>query len=63
MDFVADLSLSDDKKNNSYNSIVVVIDCLIKIIYYKSVMTTIDAVGLIGKLHLHQIYLADPRSS
>ena len=47
MDFMTDLPLSADWKNNSYNSILNIIDCLIKIMHYKPVKVTINASGLI----------------
>lgn len=46
IDFVTSLPLSIDQKDNSYNVILVIIDCLIKIMYYNLVKTTIDTVNL-----------------
>ena len=43
MDFVTSLPLSADWKGNSYNSILVIIDRLTKIVYYKPVNVTINA--------------------
>lgn len=40
------LLLLADWKDDSYELILVIVDCLIKIIDYKSVKTTIDATGL-----------------
>ena len=40
------LLLSIDWKNNNYNSILVIIDHLIQIIYYKLVKIVIDALRL-----------------
>lgn len=45
-DFMINLSLLVNCKNNSYNVILVVIDCLIKMVHYKPVKTTMDVVGL-----------------
>lgn len=46
MDFVTGLLLLVDWKDNSYDVIFVIVDCLIKIIYYESVIITIDVAGL-----------------
>ncbi len=46
MDFITDLLISADWKNDSYNSILVIIDQLMKMVYYKLVKVTIDAPGL-----------------
>ena len=43
MDFVTGLPLSSDWKGDSYNSILVIVDQLTKIVYYKPVKVTIDA--------------------
>ena len=42
IDFVASLSLSDDRKSNSYDSILVIVDRLTKMIYYKLVKVIIN---------------------
>ena len=47
MDFVTGLPLSADWKSNSYNSILVIVDQLNKMMYYKPVKVTIDAPGLV----------------
>lgn len=46
MDFVTDLLLSADWKSNSYSSILVIVDRLIKMIHYKLVKKIIDAARL-----------------
>ena len=42
MDFVIDLLLSADWKGKSYNSILVIVNWLTKIMHYKPVKVTID---------------------
>ena len=44
MDFVTGLLILKNWKNESYKSILVIVDCLIKIIYYKFIKITIDIV-------------------
>ncbi len=46
MEFVTGLPISADWKGNSYDSILVIIDQLTKIVHYKPVKVTIDAPGL-----------------
>ena len=46
MDFVTVLLISTDWKGNSYDSILVIVDWLTKMVYYKLVKVTIDAPGL-----------------
>ncbi len=46
MDFVVGLSVSTNRKDESYNSILVIIDRLTKIVYYKLVKIMIDTLGL-----------------
>ncbi len=46
MDFVTGLPISADWKDDSYDSILVIIDRLTKIVHYISVKVTIDAPGL-----------------
>ena len=46
MDFVMGLPILTDWKRDSYNSILVIIDRLTKMVYYKPVKVTIDAPGL-----------------
>ena len=46
MDFVTGLPLSSDWKGDSYNSILVIVDRLTKMVHYKPVKVTIDAPGL-----------------
>ena len=46
MDFVTGLPLSADWKGDSYNSILVIVDRLTKMVYYELVKVTIDAPGL-----------------
>lgn len=43
MDFVTDLLLSADWKSDSYNLILVIVDQLTKIVYYKPSKVTINA--------------------
>ena len=43
MDFVTCLPLSVDWKSDSYDSILVIVDYLIKMVYYKLVKVTINA--------------------
>lgn len=46
MNFVTGLPLSADRKSNSYDSILVIVNPLIKMMYYESVKVTINASGL-----------------
>ncbi len=46
MDFVTSLPISADWKGDSYNSILVIIDRLTKMVYYVPVKVTIDALVL-----------------
>ena len=46
MDFVTGLSISTNWKRNSYNSILVIVDRLTKMVYYKLVKITMNAPGL-----------------
>ena len=46
MDFVTGFSISANWKSNSYDSILVIIDWLTKMVYYKPVKVTIDTPGL-----------------
>ena len=46
MDFVTGLLISMNWKGNSYDSILIIIDWLMKIVYYKPFKVTIDAPGL-----------------
>ena len=43
MDFVTSLPLSADWKDNNYDSILVIVDQLTKMMYYKPVKVTINA--------------------
>ena len=43
MDFVTGLLILTNRKGESYDSILIIIDWLIKMIYYESVKVTIDA--------------------
>ena len=47
MDFVTGLPISTDWKGDSYDSILVIVDRLTKMVYYKPVKVTIDAPGLV----------------
>ncbi len=46
MDFVTSLSISADWKGDSYNSILVIVDRLTKMVHYVPVKVTINALGL-----------------
>lgn len=46
MNLMTDLAIITDGKEDSYDAILVIIDYLIKIIYYEPIKTTIDAVSL-----------------
>ena len=46
IDFVTGLPLSSDWKGNSYDSILVIVDQLTKMVHYELVKVTIDAPGL-----------------
>ncbi len=46
MDFVTGLSISADWKGDSYDSILVIVDQLTKMVYYVPVKVMIDAPGL-----------------
>ncbi len=46
MDFVTGLPISADWKGDSYDSILVIIDWLIKMVHYVPVKVTIDVLGL-----------------
>ena len=46
MDFVTGLPLSSDWKGNSYDSILVIVNRLTKMVHYEPVKVTIDAPGL-----------------
>ena len=47
MDFVTGLPISTNWKGDSYDSILVIVNQLIKMVYYKTVKITIDAPGLV----------------
>ncbi len=46
MDFVTGLPISADWKGDSYDSILVIVDRLTKMVHYVPVKVTIDAPGL-----------------
>ena len=46
MNFITSLSISINWKRNSYNSILVIVDRLTKMVHYKPVKITINATGL-----------------
>ena len=46
MDFVTGLPILTDWKRDSYDSILVIVDRLTKMVYYKPVKITINALGL-----------------
>ncbi len=47
MDFITGLPISADWKGDSYDSILVIVDQLTKMVYYVPVKVTIDAPGLV----------------
>ena len=47
MDFVTGLSILSDWKDNSYDSILVIIDKLTKMVHYEPVKVSINALGLV----------------
>ncbi len=46
MNFVTGLPISTDCKGDSYDSILIIVDRLTKMVYYEPVKVTIDALGL-----------------
>ncbi len=46
IDFVTDLPISANGKGDSYDSILVIVDRLIKMLHYKPVKVTINTPGL-----------------
>ena len=46
MDFVTGLPISNNSKKDSYDSILVIIDWLTKMVYYKLVKITLNIPGL-----------------
>lgn len=46
MNFIMGLSLFLNCKNNSYNEILVIVNCLIKMVHYEPVKTNLDLAGL-----------------
>ena len=46
MDFVTGLLVSTNWKNETYNSILVIIDRLTKMVHYEPIKITIDVLGL-----------------
>ena len=46
MDFMTGLPLSSDWKGNSYDSILVIVDRLTKMVHYEPVKVTINTLGL-----------------
>ena len=46
MDFITNLSISTNWKGDSYDSILIIVDQLTKMVQYKPVKVTIDALGL-----------------
>lgn len=46
MDFVMDLLISTNLKGESYDSILIIVDRLTKMIYYKTIKVTIDILSL-----------------
>ena len=56
MDFVTGLLISTNCKKDSYYSILVIVDWLTKMVYYKLIMITIDAPGL-AKFIIYMVVL------
>ena len=54
MDFVTGLPISTNWKGDSYDSILVIIDRLTKMVYYKPVKITINTLGL-GEVIIHVV--------
>ena len=46
MDFVTRLPILTDWKGDSYNSILVIVDQLMKMVHYEPIKVTINALGL-----------------
>lgn len=46
IDFVIGLSISINSKVEEDNSILIIVDCLIKMVYYKPVTVSINSLGL-----------------
>ena len=46
INFMTGLILSSDWKNNSYDSILVIVDCLTKMVHYKPIKVTINSARL-----------------
>lgn len=46
MNFIASLPVSTNWKNETYDSILVIVDCLTKIVHYKPVKIMINIPGL-----------------
>ena len=62
MDFVTRLSKSSDLSGNGYNSILVIVNWLTKIVHYEPVQTTITAYELAEAIHnivIHYYGLSD----
>lgn len=52
-----------NEKSNSYDLIIVILDCLIKVVYYKFFRVIIDAIGFIEVIiHKVVIYHGLPES-
>ena len=51
MDFVTSLPISANWKSDSYNSILVIVDQLAKMIHYKPIKVTIDVPGLVKVIY------------
>lgn len=46
MGFITDLPISANYKSDSYNSILVIVNCLMKIVHYQPVKIMIHILGL-----------------
>ena len=46
MNFVISLLVLNNWKSKSYNFILIIVDCLTKIVYYKPIKVTINVSGL-----------------
>ena len=47
MNFVTDLPISTDKKRDSYDTILIIVNQITKMVHYKPVKIIIDGLGLV----------------
>ncbi len=48
INFVTSLSILNNWKSKNYNSIIIIVDCLTKLVFYELVKVTIDRPGLMN---------------